>query len=312
VQREPEEARRRAVLAGGAVNVAFLGLGTMGSPMAGHLVRAGHDVRVWNRTAAKAEAWATAHRGTTCPNVADAVRDAAIVVSCVGRDDDVRAVTRAGFPAMRPGAVWVDHTTTSATLARERAADAETRGLAFVDAPVSGGQSGAEQGVLTVMGGGTAGAWAVVEPVLAAYARKAVLVGPSGHGQLAKMVNQVCIGGLIEALAEAVLFAEQAGLDVPAVFDAIGQGAARSWQLENRWRTMLEGRYDFGFAVDWMRKDLGIVADEAQRLGLELPVTRLVDGYYAEVQALGGGRWDTSSLVERLRQATVRSRTTKS
>ncbi|HVP30790.1 MAG TPA: NAD(P)-dependent oxidoreductase [Myxococcota bacterium] len=283
--------------------VAFLGLGTMGFPMAGHLARAGHPIRAFNRTAARTAAFTAAHGGLAAATPAEAARGAEIVFVCVGRDDDVRAVLLGELGALaslRGGAVVVDHTTTSAGLAREMARAASARDAAFLDAPVSGGQLGAEQGVLTVMVGGDEGAFARVAPVLGAYARRVRRLGPSGAGQLAKMVNQICIAGLVEALAEGLHFARAAGLDPTAVIDAISEGAARSWQMEHRHRTMLEGRYDHGFAVEWMRKDLGIALDEARRNGASLPVTAFVDQLYAEVEAMGGARWDTSSLLARL------------
>jgi len=283
--------------------VAFIGLGVMGAPMAGHLARAGHRVSVFNRTASKAARWVEQHGGSASPTPAGAAAEAAAVFVCVGNDDDVRAVTTGpdgALPAMRSGALLVDHTTTSAMLARELAAAACARDIGFVDAPVSGGQPGAENGTLTVMCGGEPEDFAHAEPLIACYARLVKRLGPPGAGQLTKMVNQICIAGLLEALAEALHFARQAGLDAAAVVEVISNGAAQSWQMENRHRPMLEGRYDFGFAVDWMRKDLAIVLDEARRNGAHLPVTALVDQLYAEVQALGGGRWDTSSLLARL------------
>jgi 3-hydroxyisobutyrate dehydrogenase-like beta-hydroxyacid dehydrogenase len=283
--------------------IAFLGLGVMGGPMAGHLARAGHQVTVYNRTAAKAEAWAAAHGGTAAASPAGAAAGAEIVFACVGRDDDVRAVTTApggAFETMAPGALFVDHTTTSALLARELDAAARTRGLRFVDAPVSGGQAGAEKGQLTVMCGGAPDDYAAVEPVIAAYAKMARLLGPAGAGQLAKMVNQICIAGVVQGLSEGLAFAAAAGLDGKAVVDVISKGAAQSWQMENRHATMLENRFDFGFAVEWMRKDLGIALDEARRNGAQLPLTALVDQFYAEVEKMGGRRWDTSSLIARL------------
>jgi 3-hydroxyisobutyrate dehydrogenase-like beta-hydroxyacid dehydrogenase len=283
--------------------IAFLGLGVMGGPMAGHLARAGHPVTVYNRTAAKAEAWAAAHGRTAAATPAAAAAGAEIVFACVGRDDDVRAVTTApggAFETMAPGALFVDHTTTSALLAREIDAAARARGLRFVDAPVSGGQAGAEKGQLTVMCGGAPDDYAAVEPVIAAYAKMARLLGPAGAGQLAKMVNQICIAGVVQGLSEGLAFAAAAGLDGKAVVDVISKGAAQSWQMENRHATMLENRFDFGFAVEWMRKDLGIALDEARRNGAQLPLTALVDQFYAEVEKMGGRRWDTSSLIARL------------
>ncbi|GEP06658.1 NAD(P)-dependent oxidoreductase [Methylobacterium oxalidis] len=283
--------------------VAFLGLGVMGSPMAGHLAKKGHAVTVYNRTAAKAEAWVAQHGGARADTPRDAARDAEIVFACVGNDDDLRGVALGedgAFAGMQRGAVFVDHTTASAEVARDLAAEADSRGLGFVDAPVSGGQAGAENGVLTVMCGGEAATYARVEAVIGAYARACRLMGPAGSGQLTKMVNQICIAGLVQGLSEGVHFAKRAGLDVEAVLDVISKGAAGSWQMENRGRSMNEGRFDFGFAVDWMRKDLGILLDEARRNGAALPVSALVDQFYAEVQRMGGSRWDTSSLIARL------------
>jgi 3-hydroxyisobutyrate dehydrogenase-like beta-hydroxyacid dehydrogenase len=286
-----------------ARRVAFLGLGVMGYPMAGHLARAGHAVTVYNRTAAKAADWAAAHGGAHAPTPREAAAGADVVCACVGNDDDLRSVALGpdgAFAGMKPGAVFVDHTTASAEVARELHAAARQQGLHFIDAPVSGGQAGAVNGVLTVMCGGDAEPFAAARPVVMAYARACTLLGPSGAGQLAKMVNQICIAGLLQGLAEALAFGQRAGLDMPAVLDVIGKGAAQSWQMDNRGRTMLEGRFDFGFAVDWMRKDLGLVLDEARRNGAQLPVTALVDQFYADVQARGGQRWDTSSLIVRL------------
>ena len=284
--------------------VAFLGLGVMGAPMARHLaVKGGHDVVVYNRTAAKAEAWVAAHGGRAAPSPAAAAAGRDIVFACVGNDDDLRAVTggaEGAFATMAPGAIFVDHTTASADVARELAAEAAGRGLAFLDAPVSGGQAGAENGVLTVMVGGEAAAFVTAEPVIAAFARACTHMGPSGAGQLAKMVNQICIAGLVQGLAEGIHFAHKAGLDVEKLIATISKGAAQSWQMENRWKTMDAGQFEFGFAVDWMRKDLGIVLDEARRNGARLPVSALVDQFYAEVQAMGGARWDTSALIARL------------
>jgi 3-hydroxyisobutyrate dehydrogenase-like beta-hydroxyacid dehydrogenase len=286
-----------------ARRVAFLGLGVMGYPMAGHLARTGHAVAVYNRTAAKAADWAAAHGGAHAPTPREAAAGADVVCACVGNDDDLRSVALGpdgAFAGMKPGAVFVDHTTASAEVARELHAAARQQGLHFIDAPVSGGQAGAVNGVLTVMCGGDAEPFAAARPVVMAYARACTLLGPSGAGQLAKMVNQICIAGLLQGLAEALAFGQRAGLDMPAVLDVIGKGAAQSWQMDNRGRTMLEGRFDFGFAVDWMRKDLGLVLDEARRNGAQLPVTALVDQFYADVQARGGQRWDTSSLIVRL------------
>lgn len=286
--------------------VAFLGLGVMGHPMAGHLVRAGHDVTVYNRTAARSEAWVAEHGGAHAPTPREAAAGADLVCACVGNDDDLKSVTLGpdgAFAGMQPGAVFVDHTTASAEVARVLHAEARARGLHFIDAPVSGGQAGAVNGVLTVMCGGDAEPFASARPVVMAYARACTLLGASGSGQLAKMVNQVCIAGLVQGLAEALAFGQRAGLDMPAVLDVIGKGAAQSWQMDHRGKTMLEGRFDFGFAVDWMRKDLGLVLDEARRNGAQLPVTALVDQFYAEIQAHGGQRWDTSSLIARLKPA---------
>ena len=285
-------------------DVAFLGLGVMGHPMAGHLARAGHRVTVYNRTAAKAAAWVAEYGGRAADTPHAAAAQAEIVFACVGNDDDLRAVTvgpEGAFEGMASGAVFVDHTTASAGVARELGALAVDRGLAFVDAPVSGGNVGAVNGALTVMCGGDAAAFARVQPVMLAYAKAATLLGASGAGQLAKMVNQIAIAGLLQGLAEAIAFGERAGLDMKAVLGVIGKGAAQSWQMDQRGPTMIDNRFDFGFAVDWMRKDLGLVLGEARRNGARLPVTALVDQFYADVQAAGGQRWDTSSLVTRLR-----------
>ena len=297
--------------------VAFLGLGVMGHPMAGHLARAGHSVTVFNRTAAKAQAWVDEHAawgGRSAPTPCAAAQGAEIVFACVGNDDDLRAValgrlledgSRAddgAFAGMAPGAVFVDHTTASAEVARELHAAASARGLHFIDAPVSGGQAGAVNGALTVMCGGDEAPFAAMQPVAMNFARAVTRLGGSGCGQLAKMVNQVAIAGLVQALAEALAFGQRAGLDMPRVLEVIGKGAAQSWQMDQRGPTMLQDRFDFGFAVDWMRKDLGLVLAEARRNGAQLPVTALVDQFYAEVQAQGGGRWDTSSLIRRLRR----------
>ena len=284
--------------------VAFLGLGVMGYPMAGHLAKAGHTVTVYNRTAAKAAQWVAEHghqRGATPQAAAEG---AAIVFACVGNDDDLRSITlgeHGAFAGMAPGAVFVDHTTASAAIARELSAAASARGLHFIDAPVSGGNLGAVNGVLTVMCGGDAASFAAVRPVAMAFAKAVTLIGASGAGQLAKMVNQTAIAGLLQGLAEAISFGQRAGLDMPTVLDVIGKGAAQSWQMDQRGPTMLKGEFDFGFAVDWMRKDLGLVLDEARRNGARLPVTALVDQFYADIQAEGGNRLDTSSLVKRLR-----------
>jgi len=284
--------------------VAWIGLGVMGFPMAGHLRKAGHDVTVYNRNAAKAQAWVEAHGGRSAPTPAAAALAAEFVFCCVGNDDDLRAVTTGpdgAFAAMGAGAAFVDHTTASAQVARELNALGAQRGLAFLDAPVSGGQAGAENGTLTVMVGGDADIFERARPLMASYARAVNLIGPSGAGQLTKMVNQIAIAGLLQGLSEAIAFAEAAGLDLGLVIDTISKGAAQSWQMENRWRTMHEDKFDFGFAVDWMRKDLAICLAEAQRNGAKLPVTALVDSYYADVQKLGGGRWDTSSLIKLLK-----------
>ena len=285
--------------------VAFIGLGVMGYPMAGHLrVKGGHEVTVYNRTSAKAQAWAAQFGGRAVATPREAALGQDFVFACVGNDDDLRQVTLGpggAFAGMAAGAIFVDHTTASADVARELHAAATAAGFGFIDAPVSGGQAGAENGVLTVMCGGDAPVYAKAEPVIAAFARACRLMGPSGAGQLTKMVNQICIGGLVQALAEGVHFAKAAGLDVEAVIEVISKGAAQSWQMENRYRTMNEGKFDFGFAVDWMRKDLSICLEEARRNGAQLPVTALVDQFYAEVQKLGGARWDTSSLLARLK-----------
>jgi 3-hydroxyisobutyrate dehydrogenase len=283
--------------------VAFLGLGVMGSPMAGHLAAKGYQVTVYNRTGAKAEAWVKANAGQRAVTPRDAARDAEIVFACVGNDEDLRSVVlgnEGAFAGMQRGAVFVDHTTASAEVARELAAAADNHGLGFIDAPVSGGQAGAENGVLTVMCGGDAATYAKVEAAISSYARACRLMGPVGSGQLTKMVNQICIAGLVQALSEGVHFAKRAGLDVEAVLDVISKGAAGSWQMENRGRTMNANKFDFGFAVDWMRKDLGILLDEGRRNGASLPITAIVDQFYADVQAIGGNRWDTSSLIARL------------
>ena len=282
------------------MKTAFIGLGVMGFPMAGHLKAAGHDVTVFNRTPDKAARWVETHGGASAPTIAEAVAGAELVVLCVGNDDDVRDVVAQVLPAMEEGGVIVDHTTTSATVAREMDAAARSLGRWFVDAPVSGGQAGAENGQLTIMAGGDAAAYARVEPVLTAYAKAIRPMGPSGAGQLTKMCNQIAIAGVVQGVAEALHFAKRAGLPTDDVLAAISKGAAQSWQMENRWKTMSEGKFDFGFAVDWMRKDLGIALDEAAVNGARLEITALIDGFYGEVQALGGHRWDTSSLVARL------------
>lgn len=284
--------------------VAFIGLGVMGYPMAGHLQRVGHEVCVFNRTASRAVRWVEQFGGRSAATPREAAQGAEFVMCCVGNDDDLRSVTQGADGAlagMQPGAVLVDHTTASAQVARELAVLAAERELGFLDAPVSGGQAGAENGALTVMVGGDPLIFGRTESVIAAYSRMVRLMGPVGSGQLTKMVNQICVGGLLQGLSEALHFARSAGLDGMAAMEVISKGAAQSWQLENRHQSMLEGRFDFGFAVDWMRKDLGMVLDEARRNGAQLPVTALVDQFYAEVQAAGGGRWDTSSLITRLK-----------
>ncbi len=284
--------------------VAFLGLGVMGYPMAGHLARAGHSVTVYNRTAAKAQAWAVEYGGTAAASPRDAAAGADLVFACVGNDDDLRSVAlgeSGALAGMAPGAVFVDHTTASAEVARTLYAAARVLGLQFVDAPVSGGQAGAVNGALTVMCGGDTAPFDAMRPVAMAFAKAVTRVGDSGAGQLAKMVNQICIAGLVQALSEGIAFGQKAGLDMAQVLEVIGKGAAQSWQMDNRGGTMVADKFDFGFAVDWMRKDLGLVLDEARRNGAKLPVTALVDQFYADVQGLGGGRWDTSSLLRRLK-----------
>ncbi len=285
-------------------NLAFLGLGVMGFSMAGHLARAGHQVTVYNRTTAKAAAWCDEFGGRSAATPREAAAAADIVFCCVGNDDDLRAVTlgeNGAFAGMKPGAILVDHTTASATLARELYATARQLGLQFVDAPVSGGEAGAKNGALTVMCGGDAAAFDIVKPIGMTFSKAFTLMGGAGAGQLTKMVNQICIAGLVQGLSEAVAFGQKAGLDVNQVVEVIGKGAAQSWQLDNRGKTMVADQFDFGFAVDWMRKDLGLVLDEAKRNGARLPVTALVDQFYADVQAMGGQRWDTSSLIRRLK-----------
>jgi 3-hydroxyisobutyrate dehydrogenase len=280
--------------------IAFIGLGVMGYPMAGHLARAGHEVVVFNRTTTKAQQWANDYPGRTAPTPRAAAADAEFVLSCVGNDNDLREVVggpEGALGAMKAGSVYIDHSTTSATVARELAALADSSGVAFLDAPVSGGQVGAEQGVLTVMVGGDEAAFRRGEPILSTYAKSVRRLGPVGAGQLTKMVNQICCAGVIQGLAEGLSFGVKAGLDMEAVLGVISKGAAQSWQMENRGATMLKGQFDFGFAVDWMRKDLGIVLDEARRNGADLPVTALIDQFYAELQRRGRSRWDTSSLM---------------
>ena len=288
-----------------ACRVAFLGLGVMGYPMAAHLAAAGHQVTVYNRSAAKSKAWrdevAGPHGAAATPR--EAAADADIVLCCVGNDDDLRSVTLGddgAFAGMKAGAIFVDHTTASADVARELAQAAAALGLQFIDAPVSGGQAGAQNGLLTVTCGGDAAAFDRVKPVVGAFARAVTLLGASGAGQLAKMVNQIAIAGLVQGLSEAIAFGQRAGLDMAQVLEVIGKGAAQSWQMDNRGKTMIEGKFDYGFAVDWMRKDLGLVLDEARRNGAALPVTALVDQFYGDVQRAGGKRWDTSSLITRL------------
>ncbi len=283
------------------MKLAFLGLGVMGYPMAGHLANAGHDMTVYNRTRARAEQWVAQHGGRFAPSPADAARDAEIALMCVGDDNDVRAVAKDALAAMNADAVLVDHTTASAKIAREVASAAAARRVGFLDAPVSGGQAGAENGKLTIMVGGDTAVFAKAQPVLAHYARAVTLLGDVGAGQLTKMVNQICIAGMVQALSEGIDFAQRAGLDANLVLDVIGKGAAQSWQMDNRGRTMVADKFDFGFAVDWMRKDLRICLDEARTNPAALPITAIVDQPYARIQARGGGRWDTSSLIRLLR-----------
>lgn len=289
-----------------SMRVAFLGLGVMGFPMAGHLAKAGHDVTVYNRSSAKAEAWVAEFGGKSAPTPREAASGAQVVFCCVGNDDDLRSVVlgdNGAFAGMAPNAIFVDHTTASAQVARELSALAAEKSLGFIDAPVSGGQAGAQNGKLTVMCGGKAEQFEVIRPLAMNFAQAVTLLGDSGAGQLAKMVNQICIAGLVQALSEGIAFGQAAGLDMNKVLNVIDKGAAQSWQMENRGSTMIEGRFDFGFAVDWMRKDLGLVLDEAKRNGARVPVTALVDQFYADVQQMGGNRWDTSSLIQRLRKA---------
>jgi 3-hydroxyisobutyrate dehydrogenase-like beta-hydroxyacid dehydrogenase len=286
-------------------HIAFLGLGVMGHPMAGHLAKAGLDVTVYNRTHAKAEQWVTEHGGRAARTPREAASNADLVLACVGNDDDLRSITLGddgAFAGMSQGTAFVDHTTASANVARELAAIAGARGLAFIDAPVSGGQAGAQNGKLTIMCGGEAEVFERVRAKLDHYATAVTLIGPAGSGQLAKMVNQICIAGMVQGLSEAINFGQSSGLDMALVLDVIGKGAAASWQMDNRGRTMIDGKFDYGFAVDWMRKDLGFCLDEAKRNGASLPVTALVDQFYGDVQALGGSRFDTSSLILRLRK----------
>lgn len=292
--------------------VAFIGLGVMGYPMAGHIrAKGGHDVTVYNRTPSKAKSWVADFGGRMATTPEEAARDADFIFSCVGNDDDLRSVTigdGGAFHTLKKGAIFIDNTTASADVARDLYAEAAKRGAHFLDAPVSGGQAGAKNGILTVMVGGDADAFAKAEPVIALYARAVTLIGPTGSGQLTKMVNQLCIAGLVQSLAEAIHFAQKAGLDVGSVIETISKGAAQSWQMENRWLTMTEGKFDFGFAVDWMRKDLAIVLNEARRNGAHLPLAALVDQFYSEIQAMGGSRWDTSSLIARLNRDDPKSK----
>jgi 3-hydroxyisobutyrate dehydrogenase len=287
--------------------VAWIGLGVMGYPMAGHIrKKGGHDLTVYNRNAAKADAWVKDYGGTAAPTPAAAAAGADFVFCCVGNDADLRSVTTAkggAFEAMGKGTIFVDNTTASADVARELYAAAKAKGFDFLDAPVSGGQAGAQNGVLTVMIGGDKPVYDRAKPVIDCFARMATLIGPSGAGQVTKMVNQICIAGLVQGLAEGLHMAQKAGLDIPAVMETISKGAAGSWQMENRWKTMADGKFDFGFAVDWMRKDLSIALDEARRNGASLPVAAIVDQFYSEVQKMGGNRWDTSSLIARLNNA---------
>ena len=288
------------------MKTAFIGLGVMGYPMAGHLKKGGHDVTVYNRNPAKAKQWVDEHGGSSAPTPAAAAQGADIVFCCVGRDSDLRQVTLdkdGAFGAMAKGSIFVDHTTASATIARELAAAAKAQGFDFIDAPVSGGQAGAVNGKLSIMCGGEQVAYARVEPVMAVYAKLAKLLGPAGSGQITKMINQICFGAVLQGLSEGFSFARASGLDIEAVVEVISKGAAQSWQMDNRWKTMAAGEYDHGFAVEWMRKDLGIVLDEARNNGVSLPVTAMVDQFYAEVENLGGKRWDTSSLFARQEMA---------
>lgn len=285
------------------MKVGFIGLGVMGFPMAGHLAKAGHEVCVYNRNPAKAVRWVQAHGGRQAETPAALANACDIVFACVGRDSDVEEITlgtRGAFATMKPGSLFVDHTTTSAMIARRLATEAKQRGFDFLDAPVSGGQAGAENGILSIMVGGDGPAFERAQPVMAAYGRTIARIGDSGAGQLCKMVNQICIAGLVQGLAEAIHFGKAENLDMEKVFSVISGGAAQSWQMVNRHKTMLEGKYEFGFAVDWMRKDLAILLEEARKNNIELPITQIIDTYYADVQKMGGGRWDTSSLLARL------------
>jgi 3-hydroxyisobutyrate dehydrogenase len=283
------------------MKVGFIGLGVMGGPMAGHLAAAGHDMTVFNRSAPKAQEWAKSNRGAAKPSVREAAEGRELLVLCVGNDDDVRGVVAEALEVLPAGAVIVDHTTTSAKVAREMVARAREKGCAFLDAPVSGGEAGAKAGQLSIMIGGDVAAVETARPVIGAYAKAIAHMGEAGAGQLTKMANQICIAGVVQGLAEAAAFVGRAGLDPAKVYEAISKGAAQSWQMDNRWATMARGEFEFGFAVDWMRKDLGLVLDEGRSNGSRLEVTALVDQFYAEVQAMGGGRWDTSSLAARLR-----------
>lgn len=286
-------------------SVAFIGLGVMGFPMAGFLANGGHEVTVYNRTRAKAEKWVEAHGGAAASTPAKAAEGADVVFACVGNDDDLRSVVTGpdgAFQTMGSGTIFVDHTTASAIVARELHAQGQEKGIGFLDAPVSGGQAGAENGALTVMVGGDPAVYGQAEPLIGLFSKSVRLMGPSGAGQLTKMVNQICIAGLVQSLSEGLHFAEKAGLDGKAVIDVISKGAAQSWQMENRYETMIDGKFDYGFAVNWMRKDLAICLEEARQNGAQLPVAALVDQFYGDVQALGGGRWDTSSLIQRLKR----------
>ena len=288
-----------------SVSTTFIGLGAMGYPMAGHLQTAGYPTTVYNRSCAKASHWHKTHQGNTAPTPADAARNADIAFVCVGNDDDVREVTLGAqgvLKTLRPGSILVDHTTASADLARELQAACKEKQVGFLDAPVSGGQAGAESGQLTIMVGGELSTFQSAQPVMSVYGKSVRLMGPCGAGQLTKMANQICIAGILQGLSEALHFSDCAGLDTANVVEAISQGAAQSWQMDNRSKTMIQGEFDFGFAVDWMRKDLGLVLDAGDRAGASLPLTALVDQFYGDVQNLGGGRWDTSSLIERLRK----------
>jgi 3-hydroxyisobutyrate dehydrogenase len=288
------------------MRVGFIGLGVMGGPMAGHLAKAGQEMTVFNRSPDKAQAWAAANPGSAKPSVREVAAGRELLALCVGNDDDVRAVVTEALDVLPRGAIIVDHTTTSAKLAREMAALAKAKGCEFLDAPVSGGEAGAKAGQLSIMIGGDAAAVARATPVIGAYAKAIKHMGEAGAGQLTKMANQICIAGVVQGLAEAVAFVERAGLDPATVYEAISKGAAQSWQMDNRWATMARGEFEFGFAVDWMRKDLGLVLDEARANGSRVEVTALVDQFYAEVQSMGGRRWDTSSLAARLRPGTRR------